>query len=308
MEMRENMEELIIGSHVSFNKATQLAGSIQETLLYGGNAFMIYTGAPQNTNRCEIDEEITCLSHRALQQEGIETNNIIVHAPYIINLANPVNFDFGVRFLREEIRRVESLGLTKLVLHPGSHVGAGTEEGIKNIIIALNTVIDHQTHVTLCLETMAGKGTECGKTFEEIKTIIDGVKHKDKVQVCLDTCHIADGGYSLDDTDALLALFDQKIGLDKLAVIHINDSKNPSGSHKDRHENIGFGEIGFDRVLQLIYHPKLKGIPKILETPYVTKDENSKDKIYPPYRFEIEMIRKKKFNPHILEDIRSYYK
>ncbi|MDD3341706.1 MAG: deoxyribonuclease IV [Bacilli bacterium] len=302
------MEKLIIGSHVSFNKQTQLLGSLEEALHYGSNTFMFYTGAPQNTNRANIDLEITALAHRAMKEEGVDFSNVVVHAPYIINLANPEHFDFAVRFLKEEIRRVEMLGMTKLVLHPGSHVGQGPEIGIQNIIRALNTAIDNETKVTVCIETMAGKGTECGKTFEEIKTILDGMNYKDKVKVCFDTCHVFDAGYDLHDLDTVLHTFDKVIGLSEIAVLHINDSKNSLSSHKDRHENIGLGEIGFETLLKIINHPKLKDVPKILETPYVTKDDTSKDKVYPPYKLEIEMIKKKTNNPHLIEDIRSTYK
>lgn len=302
------MDELIIGSHVSFTKDSQLLGSVQEALSYGANTFMFYTGAPQNTRRAAINETCTEEGHKALEEAGIQLENIIVHAPYIINLANPDHAEFSVRFLKEELDRAQKLGMTKLVLHPGSHVGQGDSKGIENIIKALNEVLSEDTRVTICLETMAGKGTECGKTFEQIKTIIDGVIYKNKLAVCLDTCHISDAGYDLQDVDGVIREFDKVLGLSRLACIHINDSKNVSGSHKDRHENIGFGEIGFEPLVNLIYHPKLKGIPKILETPYVTKEDATKDKVYPPYKFEIAMIRKKEWNPKLIEDIRSFYK
>lgn len=302
------MNDLIIGSHVSFTKQTGLLGSIKEAKSYKANTFMFYTGAPQNTARAPIDLEITSLAKKALKEENMDVKNIIVHAPYIINLANPVNFDFSVRFLKEEIRRVEMLGMKKLVLHPGSHVGNGVEKGIESIINALNTVIDKETKVDILLETMAGKGTECGKSFEEIRDIIKGIKQKDKVKVCLDTCHLSDAGYDLTKFDDILKEFDEKIGLDKIACIHINDSLNEKGSHKDRHANFGFGKIGFDTLLKIVYHPKLKEVPKILETPYVTKDETSKEKLYPPYLFEIEMIRNKKWDENLKEKIRAYYK
>lgn len=302
------MDDLIIGSHVSFTKQTGLLGSIKEATGYKANTFMFYTGAPQNTNRAPIDLEITSLAMKALKEENINSEHIIVHAPYIINLANPTNFDFSVRFLKQEIERVEMLGMTKLVLHPGSHVGLGTEKGIENIIRALNTVIDEKTHVDILLETMAGKGTECGKNFTEIRSIIEGVKHKDKIKVCLDTCHISDAGYDLTHFDDVLEEFDKKIGIEKLACIHINDSLNERGSHKDRHANFGFGKIGFDTLIEIVYHEKLKKVPKILETPYITKDDTSKEKIYPPYLFEIEMIRKRKWDENLFSKIRAFYK
>lgn len=287
---------LIIGSHVSFKKEEQLLGSLKESLKYGANTFMFYTGAPQNTNRYAISDELTYKALELMKEKNIDIKNIVVHAPYIINLANINNFDFNVKFLKEEIDRVESLFVDKLVLHPGSHVGFGIDIGIKNIIDSLNTVLTKKTNVVICLETMAGKGTELGKTFEEIKTIIDGVALKDKIGVCLDTCHLNDAGYDLNDFDFILDEFDRIIGIEYLKLIHINDSKNEINMHKDRHENIGFGTLGFDILLKIIYHDKLKGIPKILETPYIGKNA--------PYKFEIEMIKNKKFNSNLKEQLK----
>lgn len=296
------MEELIIGSHVSFKKEKQLIGSVLEAINYGANTFMFYTGAPQNTNRYEIDEEITKQAHILMKENNINIKNVVVHAPYIINLANDEkNYEFAINFLRQEIKRTEQLGVTYLVLHPGSHVGLGEKKGIDNIIFALNQCLNNDTNIVICLETMAGKGSECGKTFEEINEIISGVKLKEKVGVCLDTCHINDAGYDITKFDKILDEFDNVIGFDKLKVLHINDSKNTISSHKDRHSNIGFGTIGFDNLIKIIHNPKLKNIPKILETPYI-------DKIYPPYKFEIEMIRNKKFNNKLKENIIDYYK
>ena len=290
--------KLIIGSHVSFNKETQMIGSIEEALSYKANTFMFYTGAPQNTTRCDINENLLEKAKEMLIKNNIDINNIVVHAPYIINLANDKNHDFNVNFLKQEINRVDKLGVKYIVLHPGSHVGLGIELGIKNIIKALNEVITPNTNVTICLETMAGKGTELGRTFEELKQVINGLSYKDKIAVCLDTCHINDAGYDLNDFDKILDDFDNIIGLDKLKVIHINDSKNVLGSHKDRHENIGYGTIGFNNLINIIYQEKLKGIPKILETPYIEKKA--------PYLFEIEMIRNKKFNDHLIDDVINY--
>ena len=287
--------ELIIGSHVSFKKDTQMLGSVQETLGYNANTFMFYTGAPQNTARIPINDILTNKAKELMKENNIDIKNVVVHAPYIINLANANNFDFNVRFLKEEISRVESLGVDKLVLHPGSHVGQGVEVGIKNIIDSLNVSLTKNTKVTICLETMAGKGSEVGKSFEEIKTIIDGVKYKDKIGVCMDTCHLNDAGYDLSNFDSVLDEFDTVVGLNYLKVIHINDSKNVMGAHKDRHDNIGIGNIGFDNLIKIIYHDKLKGIPKILETPYVEQN--------PPYKEEIEMIRNKSFNNNLIDNI-----
>ncbi len=303
------MKELIIGSHVSFKKEEQLLGSVKEALGYGANAFMIYTGAPQNTVRSKIDKEKITASYELMKENNINVNNIVVHAPYIVNLAGSgEKLDFSIRFLKEEIKRVEELGLSKLVLHPGSHVKLTREEGINNIIGALNIIMKEDSKVDILLETMAGKGTEIGITFEELKTIIDGVKYNQHIKVCLDTCHINDAGYSLFDFDKVLKEFDEVIGLNKLACIHVNDSINELGMKKDRHANLGQGTLGFDTLINIIYHPLLKDVPKILETPYVTADDNSKQKLYPPYKFEIEMIKNKKYNPNLIEDIRNYYK
>lgn len=287
--------DLIIGSHVSFKKDNQLYGSLLEALSYNSNTFMFYTGAPQNTSRYPINDELTYKALELMKEKNIDIRNVVVHAPYIINLANINNFDFNIRFLKEEIFRVESLFVDKLVLHPGSHVGLGVEDGLKNIIDSLNNVLKENTKVTICLETMAGKGTELGRTFEEIKTIIDGVKLKDKIGVCLDTCHLNDAGYDLNNFDSILDEFDKVIGLKYLKVIHINDSKNEIDTHKDRHENIGFGTLGFETLLNIIYNDKLKEVPKILETPYVGKNA--------PYKLEIEMIRNKEFNPNLKEEL-----
>ena len=303
------MEELYIGSHVSFQRNEQLLGSVVEALSYGANTFMFYTGAPQNTARASIDLELTSLAHKLMKENNIDIQKVVVHAPYIINLANDNDkYEFAIRFLKEEIARVEMLGVELLVLHPGSHVGLGSEKGLENIIQALNIVIDSKTNVKICLETMAGKGSECGKTFEEIALILKGMNYPDKVGVCLDTCHIHDAGYSLQNLEDLLTQFDNIIGLSKLWVLHINDSKNEKGSHKDRHENFGIGNIGFENLMNIIKHPKLKGSPKILETPYVSMADNLKEKIYPPYKFEIEMIKNRKWNHNLIEDIRNYYK
>ncbi len=285
--------DLIIGSHVSFTKDSQLLGSVLEALKYNSNTFMFYTGAPQNTKRALIDENKTKEAIKLMKENNIDINNVVVHAPYILNLANSKNYDFNVSFLKEEIKRVQSLGVKYIVLHPGSHVGLGVDLGIKNIISALNDSLSSNDNVVICLETMAGKGTELGACFDELKRIIDGVVLKDKIGVCMDTCHLNDAGYNLKDFNLILDEFSNKIGLDYLKVIHINDSKNTISSHKDRHENIGFGYIGFDTLINIIYNDNLKKVPKILETPYVD--------LKPPYKEEIEMIRKKEFNKDVFK-------
>ena len=302
------MENLIIGSHVSFTKDTQLVGSVREALSYGANTFMFYTGAPQNTNRVPLNEKNIDEAKELMIKNNIDINNVVIHAPYIINPANKSNQEFGANFLKQEIARADFIGINKIVLHPGSHVGAGYDEGINNIIDTLNLALDEKQKSIICLETMAGKGSECGITFEQIKKIIDGIKIKSKIGVCLDTCHIHDAGYDLTDFDKILDEFDNIIGLNYLKCLHINDSKNEKSSHKDRHENIGFGYIGFEKIIKIIYNSRLKDIPMLLETPYISKDDDSKEKIYAPYKQEIEMIRNKKFNPNLIEDIRNFYK
>ncbi|MBQ6494504.1 MAG: deoxyribonuclease IV [Bacilli bacterium] len=299
---------LVIGSHVSYKNDTQLLGSVYEAVRYKANTFMFYTGAPQNTKRGSISDELTYKAYELMKENDMALENVICHAPYIINLCNDDNFDFSVSFLKQEVIRCEQLGVTKLVLHPGSSVGLERNHAIANIIKGLNIVLDDDHNVCICLETMSGKGTEVGKTFEEIKTIIAGIKNKKRIAVCLDTCHINDAGYDVSKIDDVLDSFDKIIGLSYLKCIHINDSKNELGSHKDRHANIGYGTIGFDNIIGVIYNKRLEGIPMILETPYIGEYDEDKNKIYPPYRFEIDMIRNKKFNNNLLNDIRSYYK
>ena len=291
---------LYIGSHVGFKKDSQLLGSLQEALSYGEDTFMFYTGAPQNTSRYPILDGLTLEAMTLMKEHGFDYSKVVVHAPYIINLANdkdPDKFMLSVRFLQEELERCELLGIRQMVLHPGSHVGLGIDTAISNIAKGLNMILG--THpVTILLETMAGKGTEVGSTLEELKRIIDLVDDKEHIGVCLDTCHLNDAGYDMKEFDSFLEKFDQLIGIDKIGCVHVNDSKNVLGAHKDRHENIGFGTIGFDTLLSVIYHEKLEEVPKILETPYV-------DKVYPPYRYEIEMIRNKKFDSNLLDRIRN---
>ncbi len=288
---------LIIGSHVSFNSKDQLLGSLQEALGYKANTFMFYTGAPQNTTRSKINDNLTKEALEIMKNNNIDYSKVIVHAPYIINLANNKEddkYDFSIRFLKEEVRRCEKLGIQYLVLHPGSHVGLGVEVGISNIVNALNIIL-RDTSVVILLETMAGKGTEIGRNFSELKRIIDGMEKKDNIGVCIDTCHLNDSGYDISKFDQVLDEFDKTIGINYIKCVHVNDSKNGLSSHKDRHENIGFGTIGFDNLIQVIYHKKLEDIPKILETPWIEQK--------PPYKYEIEMIRTKKFDPEVKNKI-----
>lgn len=295
------MDKLIIGSHVSFTKDNGLVGSVNEALSYGANTFMFYTGAPQNTARYPLDENKTKEALEIMKENGININDVVIHAPYIINLANPANKDFGISFLKQEINRARELGINKIVLHPGSHIGLGVEEGIKNIAECLEyAAVDD---VMILLETMAGKGSEVGSKLEEIKKIMDLTSKP--IYVCIDTCHLNDAGYDIDNFDEFLDLFDSIIGIEKIKCVHVNDSMNERGSHKDRHANIGYGKIKFDSLLKIIYNEKLKNVPKILETPYTSV---SGERLYPPYKFEIEMIKNKKFDENMIQKIDSYYK
>lgn len=295
---------LKIGSHVSMSGKKMLLGSSEEAAKYGANTLMIYTGAPQNTRRKPIEELNIQAATEHMKENGI--SDIVVHAPYIINIGNtqkPATFELGVNFLRSEIERTQAIGAKQIVLHPGAHVGAGADEGIKKIIEGLNEVLSKDNDVQIALETMAGKGSEIGRSFEEIARIIDGVSLNEKLSVCMDTCHIHDAGYDvINDFDGVLNEFDKLIGMERIKVVHVNDSKNPMGAHKDRHENIGFGHIGFAPLLYVINHPQLQELPKILETPFVGEDKKNKKA---PYKLEIEMIRKGEFQPELKEMILS---
>ena len=300
---------LIIGSHVGFNSKDGLLGSVKEALSYHTNTFMFYTGAPQNTIRKEIDEKTTKEAHVLMEENNINIQNVICHAPYIINLANRKDeqkWHFSIDFLKGELKRCDLLGIKYLVLHPGSAVGLPKEEALQNIKDGLNEVLKDNFNCLILLETMAGKGTECGTNLEEIKYLVDNTSYP--VGVCLDTCHLNDSGIDMSKFDDYLNAFDEKIGLDKVKCIHINDSKNVIGSHKDRHENIGYGTIGFENILNIIYNERLKDVPKILETPYVGETLEDKKRIYPPYLFEIKMIREKKFDENLFNHIHEYYK
>lgn len=297
---------LIIGSHVSFKSDKQLLGSVNEALSYGENTFMFYTGAPQNTIRSNINDNLTNKALEVMKENNINIDNVIVHAPYIVNLAKEDN-DFAISFLKQEIKRCSMLHIKYMVLHPGSSVSITKEEGINNIINALNIILDNEYDVTICLETMAGKGNEVGSNLLEIKNIINKIEYQNKIGVCLDTCHLNGAGYDISNFDSILDEIDKLMGIDKIKCIHINDSKNILGSKKDRHENIGLGSIGFNNLINVIYNKRISNIPKILETPYVTIDNNSKDKIYPPYKQEIDMIKNKSFDNNLLDKIRKYY-
>lgn len=294
------MKKILIGSHVSVKAPNFFLGAVKEAISYNSTTFMFYTGAPQNTIRqdtakMKIEEGLELIAN-----SDIELSTVVAHAPYIINLGNttnPATYELAKSFLVKELQRVSDFKVKTVVLHPGAHVGAGYEAAITQIIEGLNFVLDaNTTGVTIALETMAGKGSEVGVTFEQIRQIIDGVNNKAQIGVCLDTCHINDAGYNVSDVDQLISEFDRIIGLDYLKVVHINDSKNEIGAHKDRHENIGYGTIGFDVIKAFVHHPKLENIPKILETPYINKE-------IPPYKDEIAMLTSGNYIPNWRDNI-----
>ena len=284
---------LKIGSHVSMSGKNMFLNSVREAAGYEANTFMLYTGAPQNTRRKPVEELNIDAGWEAMHQYGME--EFVVHAPYIINLANtvkPETFQLAVDFLTLEVQRTAAMKSQILILHPGAHVGAGVEAGTAQIIKGLNEVLAESDGCYIALETMAGKGSEIGRTFEELAAIYDGVCHPERLRDCFDTCHTHDAGYDIiNDFDGVIEQFDRILGKDQIAVFHINDSKNPCGAHKDRHANIGQGEIGFDALHAIVHHPDFENIPKILETPYLVDPENPK-KTYPPYKEEIALLRR----------------
>jgi len=293
-----------LGCHVGMSGKEMMLGSVKEAIAMGANTFMLYTGAPQNTKRKEVSELRIEEAQALMKEQGIE--EFIVHAPYIINLANtvkPETFAIGVEFLEKELKRTSAMGSKVMVLHPGSHVDAGVDAGIDQIAKGLNEVLTADTDVYVALETMAGKGSEVGRSFEELARIYDKVKYNDKLRVCFDTCHTSDAGYDIiHDFDGVIEQFDRLIGKDQIAVFHINDSKNEPGASKDRHENIGFGHIGFDALVNIVNHKDFIEVPKILETPYV-KDPNDAKKAYEPYKHEIAMIKSGVFDKDLCEKI-----
>ena len=297
---------LKIGSHVGMKGKDMLLGSAKEAISYGANTFMFYTGAPQNTSRKDISELNIDAAWDYMSTHGID--EIVVHAPYIINLGNavkPETFELATEFLAKEIERTIACRSHTLILHPGSHVGEGVDIGTKQIIKGLNEVLTHDTDCFIALETMAGKGSEIGRSFEEIACIYDGVICNEKLRVCFDTCHTSDAGYDIiHHFDDVMEEFDRIIGKEQIAVFHINDSKNVPGAGKDRHANIGFGEIGFDTLNYIVHHKDFESVPKILETPYVPDLENTK-KSYPPYKYEIEMLKNGVFHSDIMNQIRG---
>lgn len=288
------MSDIKLGCHVGMAGKDMFLASAREAASYGANVFMLYTGAPQNTRRKEIFELNIDAGWEYAHEHGI--NEIVVHAPYIINLANtvkPETYELAVEFLEKEIVRTAAMKSRILVLHPGSHVNAGEQAGIAQIVKGLNTVLNqNDDDVFIALETMAGKGSEIGRSFEELKAIYDGVDRKERLRVCFDTCHVNDAGYDIvNHYDEVFAEFDRVIGLEQIAVFHVNESLNPLGAHKDRHANIGKGTIGYDTLHRLVHDENFANVPKILETPWLC-EEGSAKKTIPPYKEEIEWLLK----------------
>ncbi|TLS52072.1 deoxyribonuclease IV [Paenibacillus antri] len=294
-----------IGSHVSFSDK-QLVNAANEAVSYGSSTFMIYTGAPQNTRRKPLEEKHIEEGRGIMQAHGID--EIVVHAPYIINLGSYKGntFDLAVDFLQEEIRRTHTLGVKNIVLHPGAYTEKDLDYGIARIAEGLNEVLKgtSETDVKIALETMAGKGTEIGRTFEEIARIMEAVEDNDRLTVCFDTCHVHDAGYDIvNDLDGVLEQFDKTVGLNKLAVLHLNDSKNPRGAGKDRHAPVGAGWIGFEAMKRIVDHEKLQHLPMILETPWIGKDDATQR---PMYEAEIALLRgdhRERFGDEFLEHV-----
>lgn len=283
-------KEVLLGSHVGFKAKEYLLGSVKETIEYNGTALMVFTGPPQNFNRKEIDLNNVKEAHKLMEQHNIKKDNLIVHAPYLINLGSPesIKRQFGLEKLVIEINRTAEIGSNKIVLHPGSSLNQDRDQSIKYIASGINEAFKQTNNdVIVCIETMAGKGSEIGVSFQELKAIIDLIDDKKRIAVCLDTCHVHEAGYDIKDPKITLKEFDEIIGLEYLKVIHLNDSKNEIGAKKDRHENIGYGKIGFDTLVKWVHEESISHIPKILETPY----RNNK----PIYKQEISNLINNQF-------------
>lgn len=291
-------DKIILGCYVAMRSPNYLLGSVKLALSYNANAMMFYTGPPQNMRRKPLDQLKIKEFRKELLRNDFSIDNVVVHAPYIINLANSVNtatYELAKTCLKNEIERAEEIGAKYIVVHPGNSVGADSKLALKYIIDALNEILHPQQKIKIALETMSGKGTELGFNFMQLQTIISGIKYRNLVGVCWDTCHLNDAGYDLvNNLEEIISEFETMIGLEKLFVIHLNDSKNIKGSHKDRHANIGYGKIGFEALCNILYHPKLKDIIKILETPLVNKE--------PPYKEEIAMLKNRKFSNNLKVD------
>jgi deoxyribonuclease-4 len=281
-----------IGSFIEINGRT-LKDLVVCALEYGANCFMFYTGAPTSTIRRSLDSFEINQGINYAKEMGFDKNDLVVHAPYIINLANPdkEKRDYAINFIQSELERAEALYCSQIVLHPGNYLDSDKETGIKLIAEGLNIILNttKTKDIKISLETMAGKGTEIGRSFEDLRDIINLIEKKDRISVCFDTCHVYESGYDLvNETEFVFSEFDRIIGFNYLTCFHCNDSINGYNAHKDRHANIGYGQIGFEKMIEIIYNPKFKDIPHILETPYV--DGVS------VYKKEIEMIKSKKMN------------
>ncbi|MEK4853926.1 deoxyribonuclease IV [Paenibacillus sp. FSL H7-0756] len=300
---------LKIGSHVSCADKGLLSAA-NEANEYGSTSFMIYTGAPQNTRRKPIEAMFPEEGKQKMRENGV--GEIVVHAPYIINLGSykENTYQLAVDFLQEEIRRTHALEVKHIVLHPGAFTDKDADYGIQRIADGLNEVLGgtNETDVHIALETMAGKGTEIGRTFEELASIIDKVEFNQRLSICLDTCHIHDAGYDIvNDLDGVLKKFDDTIGLERLGVIHLNDSKNPRGAGKDRHTPIGSGYLGFETINNVVQHEALAGLPFILETPWIGKDAK---KVRPMYEVEIALLRgnvAERFGAEFLQELEELH-
>lgn len=293
-----------LGSHVKMRGKEMFLGSAKEAASYGANAMMIYTGAPQNTVRKDLSLMKIEEGKKYMEDHGIE--EVVVHAPYIVNLGNNKDqgkYEFAIEFLANELKRADALGAKQVTLHPGAHVGLGTKVAIENIAHGLDEALKASKDVSVALETMAGKGTEVGRTFEELADIIEKCSENGRLSVTFDTCHANDAGYDVKNGfDDVLSEFDQIIGLNRLKVVHLNDSKNECGAHKDRHANIGFGTIGFDSLNYIAHHPQLEAVPKIMETPYVGEDKKNS---FAPYAYEIAMLKNQAFDSKMMDKVKD---
>lgn len=257
---------MVIGAHLSASKG--YTHMLKEAMSIGANTFQFFTRNPRGGKAKDIDEKDIETFLQLSRENNFGT--ILAHAPYTLNCcsAKPETIRFAVDTFADDLKRMEYTPGMLYNFHPGSHVCQGEEKGIELICKALNTVLFPEMTTTVLLETMAGKGSEMGKTFEELKAIIDGTELSDKLGVCLDTCHVSDGGYDIvNDLDGVLEQFDKIIGIDRLKALHLNDSKNPLGAHKDRHEKIGEGFIGVDTFERIVNNKYLKDLPMFLETP-----------------------------------------
>jgi len=293
-----------IGSHVSNNGNDMLLGSVKEALSYNANSFMVYLGAPQNSFRKPLSQLKIEEFKQVLLDNNIDNENVIVHCAYILNLAQPneEKRQYAVDFVIRELRGTHAIGAKYLVVHPGAHMKQGVMEGCKRIAVSLKQILEKTSDIdtVICLETMSGKGSECCSKFEEIKYIMD-IVGSERIKVCLDTCHIWDSGYDIvNDYENVIKHFDEVIGLEHLKIIHVNDSKNGKESHKDRHENYGFGNIGFDTLTKFIYDQRFEDIIKILETPYIKINDKLE---VPPYKEEIQMILNNQFDESLIDKI-----